>query len=37
MGEALNGLKRTMMCGEPREAHVGQKITLMGWVHLHLK
>ena len=32
MGEALNGLKRTMMCGEPREAHVGQKITLMGWV-----
>ena len=32
MGEALNGLKRTMMCGEPRECHVGQKITLMGWV-----
>ena len=32
MGEALNGLKRTMMCGEPRENNVGQKITLMGWV-----
>lgn len=25
MGEALNGLKRTMMCGEPREEHVGKK------------
>lgn len=31
MGEALKGLKRTMMCGEPRESHVGQKITVMGW------
>ena len=31
MGEALNGLKRTMMCGEPREINVGEKITLMGW------
>lgn len=29
MGESLNGLKRTMMCGEPREEHVGKKITLM--------
>ena len=29
MGEALNGLKRTMMCGEPREINVGEKITLM--------
>lgn len=37
MGEALNGLKRTMMCGEPREAHVGQKITLMGWVQRNRK
>ena len=32
MGEALGGLKRTMMCGEPREANIGSKITLMGWV-----
>ncbi|HCW54249.1 MAG TPA: aspartate--tRNA ligase [Clostridium sp.] len=37
MGEALNGLKRTMMCGEPRESHVGQKITLMGWVQRNRK
>ena len=32
MGEALGGLKRTMMCGKPRETNVGEKITLMGWV-----
>lgn len=37
MGEALNGLKRTMMCGEPRETHVGNKITLMGWVQRNRK
>lgn len=32
MGEALNGLKRSIMCGEVRETHIGQKITVMGWV-----
>ncbi|MBU5225680.1 aspartate--tRNA ligase [Clostridium senegalense] len=32
MGEALNGLKRTIMCGELREKHVSQKVTVMGWV-----
>ena len=32
MGEALLGLKRTIMCGELRESHVGNKITVMGWV-----
>ena len=37
MGEALSGLKRTMMCGEPREEHVGKKINLMGWVQRNRK
>lgn len=37
MGESLNGLKRTMMCGELREEHVGKKITLMGWVQRNRK
>lgn len=37
MAEALNGLKRTMMCGEPREANLGEKITLMGWVQRNRK
>lgn len=32
MGEALNGLKRSIMCGEVRESHIGQKVTVMGWV-----
>jgi len=32
MGEALRGLKRTIMCGEPRENNIGQKVTVMGWV-----
>ncbi|CUP15949.1 aspartate--tRNA ligase [Clostridium disporicum] len=37
MGEALNGLKRSLMCGEPRETNIGQKVTLMGWVQRNRK
>ncbi|WP_010233506.1 aspartate--tRNA ligase [Clostridium arbusti] len=32
MGEALKGLKRTVMCGDLRESNVGNTITAMGWV-----
>lgn len=32
MGEALMGLKRTIMCGQLRESHVDNKFTVMGWV-----
>ncbi|URZ16756.1 aspartate--tRNA ligase [Clostridium felsineum] len=32
MGESLNGLKRTIMCGEIREKHIGDRVVVMGWV-----
>lgn len=37
MGEALSGLKRSLMCGEVRESNVSQNITLMGWVQRNRK
>ncbi|SDL12308.1 aspartyl-tRNA synthetase [Clostridium cochlearium] len=32
MGEALKGLKRTIMCGQLREDNINEQHTVMGWV-----
>lgn len=32
MGESLNTLKRTVMCGDLRENHINNNYTVMGWV-----
>ena len=32
MAVSINGLKRTVMCGEVTEEYIGKRITVMGWV-----
>lgn len=31
MGEALGNWKRSLLCGEVNESHIGQEVTVMGW------
>ena len=33
MGELMQGMKRTVYCGEVNEDMIGKEVTVMGWVN----
>ena len=32
MAETMQGLSRTLTCGDARESHIGKTVTVCGWV-----